>query len=163
MADTIGKHQAFPIEGKHSIYMQQRIIKFRAWDTKTESFKPLEDDGDYYFRDDGDGLRLHDKHGECKNVILLQHTGLKDKHGKDIYEGDLLSSKPYIPRNDSERYISQVVFRQDLGRWNAEGVGQWEGELDHLYEALKPAHETEIIGNIFENPDLIPSTQNIKQ
>lgn len=131
-----------------------RTIKFKAWDTEGKYFKPLEDDGDYYFRDDGEGLCLCDKWGECENVILLQFTGLKDKNGKDIYEGDIISSKPYLPLTESDRIVAQVVFREDLARWSAEGIGECEGETNPLYEANKSHHGTEIIGNIYENPEL---------
>lgn len=129
--------------------MKNRLIKFRAWDSNSKYFKPIEDDGDYYFRDDGDGLCLYDKWGECKNVILLQFIGLKDKNGEEIYEGDIIQDGDKIrqvkfnSQNASFYMSTQHVYKEfiDCGQSQADG----------------PVHcdTIEVIGNIHENPELI--------
>lgn len=135
-----------------------RQIKFRFWDTQL--FKMI--DGDMMFINDysdgGTASLQTTMDGLNDRYETMQFTGLKDENGQEIYEGDIISSKPYLQQSQ-ERIIAQVVFREDLARWDAEGIGEWEGETDHLYEANKSPHDTKVIGNIYENPELLNSEQ----
>lgn len=123
--------------------MQNREIKFRAWDKSGEYFKPLEDDDDYHFRDYGDGLHLWDKWGECKNVILLQYTGLKDKNGKEIYEGDIVKCHDH-PTGASDTF-GEVYWKD--GKWMVTWSMVDLGDYGTAW--------IEVIGNIHENPSLL--------
>lgn len=88
-------------------------------------------------------------------------TGLKDKNGKDVFEGDVLQAvypnrlEPLM-RKRGERY--EVVFR--LGAFKAFDLASKEGDIEDSFlhaKAFGREHLEgyEIIGNIFENPELI--------
>lgn len=80
-----------------------------------------------------------------KNVqehnILMQFTGLKDKNGKEIYEGDIV--------RDSENII-RIIKWENGSFWGIEGL---VGHLALLID--KEMYEPEIIGNIYETQELL--------
>jgi len=103
---------------------------------------------------------------DLEHYILLQYTGLKDKNGIEIYEGDILR---YSNRDNhhtvfSKEYVVEFI-KQDLGShsyqqtmgWNVTPIRQYE---KYLYGTngildLFGAHKVEVIGNIHENKDLL--------
>jgi uncharacterized phage protein (TIGR01671 family) len=80
-------------------------------------------------------------------LILMQYTGLKDKNGKEIYEGDVVK----VLRNDSFRpFVSEVFFSGGCF-----GVAFYHPlDKQHQFEYLN-YWDCEIIGNIYENGDLL--------
>jgi uncharacterized phage protein (TIGR01671 family) len=73
------------------------------------------------------------------NFELMQYTGLKDKNGKEIYEGDILKSKQFVARN---------LFHNNLGIVDLPLQEQW-------IEISTELEKDQVIGNIFENPELL--------
>ena len=71
---------------------------------------------------------------------LMQFTGLKDKNGKEIYEGDILSFVPVDSKNFGNPYKPFVVF--------------WD-EKDASFSGWSPRDKVEIIGNVYEQPELM--------
>ena len=110
-----------------------RELKFRAFDTenKTWAFVTL---GDLIC---GACTENGDKPLSGAKQVWEQYTGLKDKNGKEIYEGDIVK---YVFGNKPIRF--------DVGRY-------WLGEtLDDLFGA-ELRYDLEVIGNIHENSELL--------
>lgn len=82
-----------------------------------------------------------------KDFIPLQYTGLKDKSGKEIYEGDIVREDLENTGRDNERRYKIV--------WSGMGLTfeNWEGE----YITSDDFEQSEVIGNIYENPELLKS------
>jgi len=130
-----------------------REIKFRVWDEQTKKMwftNPLKGElpikiivGNYIRFD------FSNSYGENPNFkrILMQFTGLLDKNGKEIYEGDILSADGMF--NDF------IVFED--GGFNLDG-----GEsAENLLYQLEYYGNIEIIGNIYENSSLLDRSKQL--
>jgi uncharacterized phage protein (TIGR01671 family) len=128
-----------------------RELKFRSWNSKSKTM--------YYNIDLVQGHSCKDEHYLCYNErdVIMQFTGILDKNGKEIYEGDIL----YFENDHLERY----------------GVVTWDKYYCRFFQKLiiffnSPKHpkqvrcvnalskkigELAVIGNIYENADLLKS------
>jgi hypothetical protein len=75
-----------------------------------------------------------------------QYTGLKDKNGVKIYEGDVVKGYYYI-NGVKKRIVGRVMF--GYNGWNISGVGHYVGDTITLTSAC------EVIGMIHDNPELL--------
>lgn len=118
-----------------------REIKFRAWDKETQSLRyVLVVDWLNGLVDLDSGLIER----QFDEVELMQSTGLKDKNGVEIYDGDIL--KAYL---NNTMYIGKVYYED----------GQWFGACDYLDYAVAYSG-AEVIGNIYENPELLETKKD---
>ncbi len=116
-----------------------REIKFRAWDKENGCWASIDsialcDDGSvaYLVSADGEPPYLEE------DVEIMQYTGLKDMYGRDIYEGDIVKNE-----------YGKVTDIQYDPRSAAFGVG------DYYFGTIGSGKILEVIGNIFENPELL--------
>lgn len=121
-----------------------REIKFRSW-VKGES-KMI------YDFDELPNNAL----SETDEYILMQYTGLKDKNGKEIYEGDILESKyggigvVKYHKNWGAFYYSMVTGTDEYRQI----VPMMSSDPFSGFDAVKKQYEK--VGNIYENPELLP-------
>jgi len=121
-----------------------REISFRAWDIVNEEMnygKELWEEGfgRCLIQFDGEIQAVSDGSIRTDSFILLQYTGLKDKYGKKIYEGDIIVSKllGYSGVPVCDEYTDLMNFFHSVIEYGAK------------------AEDLEIIGNIYENPELL--------
>ena len=83
------------------------------------------------------------------DVELMQYTGLKDKNGKEIYEGDIIKYK--FPYDIRLKHISPVKFLETEASFGIKD--RYENEIP-LY-TISANNYFEVIGNIYENKNLL--------
>ena len=123
-----------------------REIKFKAWDKQRGKFITpgymfdINGDGRISLALDGNSVGGDGVNGE--RVELLQYTGLKDKNGREIYEGDIMRDT-----HGNHREEHQVYWAKSMGAWACD-IGEEWGDMSGSYT-------WEVIGNIYENPGLL--------
>ena len=117
-----------------------REIKFRAWDKINKEMFNVESINFQERRVYRDVVSYRD----FNDIELIQYTGLKDKNEKEIYEGDILSNG-----NNEKPY--KVIFEN--GSYRAEFEGDFEEYSLDLIDVV--AQGCEVVGNIYENPELL--------
>lgn len=125
-----------------------RIIKFRAWDKHFKEMASIiclnigQFSEDHILKSKSHPYTYNQK---FENVILMQFTGLHDKNGREIYDGDVVLTGKYEDKKDD-------IF---VVRWAHCGFvfDPIDEELD--LEEIIFHEKSEIIGNIHENPELV--------
>ena len=115
-----------------------RVIKFRAWDASEKEmvcWPSLYNDPDDWF------ISLLE--GDEPDDVLMQFTGLTDKHGEEIYEGDIIQRKSERETVKQRQLTGLSPFTYcAFGHTFTNPSGCWLPE------------ECEVIGNIYQNPEL---------
>lgn len=127
-----------------------RVPKFRAWDKISKKMFPV---GiiDYTIH----SIYIKQPNGfyserDFDRVELMQFTGLKDKNGKEIYEGDIVRFYDYY-----NEYTKSVVFIESSAGFGVEWSKNFSMSFDGVSEYYELINYFEVIGNIYENPELL--------
>jgi uncharacterized phage protein (TIGR01671 family) len=144
-----------------------RKIKFRAWDkNRDEMLNVLMG----VCPDDAVPVNMIsvDSLFEWNEIYVpLQYTGLKDKNGKEIYEGDILNCR--IEPSGSKGVVGIVKYFENF--WGfvvatpkdkclARMRESFPPTVAEIKELLRGGIDGEVIGNIYENPELIKEKEN---
>lgn len=131
-----------------------REIKFRCWDIENKEMLEVQE-LDYADSYDGQPMirtTMYNDYFDTEDMILMQYTGLKDKNGKEIYEGDIIYCKQYIGGNCVEYCIEKGYVCFNDGEF---GLYRKQGYYQSLYKFKEYDYEFEVIGNIYDNPELL--------
>lgn len=138
------------------------VPKFRAWDKENDRMIYPSTEG-VCFEVDDDGINILDVSGDYPedhtfpaiDSVLMQSTGLKDKNGVEVFQGDIVK----VTDEDEEySYISVVKNYAEEGypAFDIEAPSSWYYESNVLSTIMGGDYETiEVIGNIYENPELL--------
>jgi len=136
-----------------------RERKFRAWDIYKKKFIPeivwaIEPDGGR-----ATGVMILDwedytagEHFYPEHQDVMEFIGIKDKTGKPIFEGDIAKSDHYTNKNE------YIVFKWDEEICSFKGNLYSDGdgiECEDIYFIANDGRKYEVIGNIYENPNLL--------
>ena len=130
----------------------RREIKFRVWDDINKKFISLKERCIYY------DIQLQqygvwNSYGNVTGLIIQQYTGLLDKNNREIYEGDILATL-----SSDNKYLSEVVWVNGDGRWGFKSINLIHPERSGKtisYNLTYGCSQWRIVGNIYENPELL--------
>lgn len=144
-----------------------REIKFRTWDTELKEFSEYTNRDPFFSTSSGRIFfweRTFDGEKYTGDIVLSdtgdrfvlqQFTGMKDRNGKEVYEGDIVAEKltPEMIANGDTPIIGSILFV--AGAFIIDGGGLL---YENVYSASPDILEDFlVVGNIFENPDLLNS------
>jgi uncharacterized phage protein (TIGR01671 family) len=121
-----------------------REIKFRAWDTESKVMWDWDEMQEWW-----EDVGYHDNMLRGNHYVPMQYTEIKDKNGKEIYEGDILSI-------DVAGVITKkckVIYENGMFEvyWRS-----WDSPREELHNFTQFCNtEIEVLGNIFENSELL--------
>ena len=129
-----------------------RYIKFMVWDKETKNICEVRN---IDFISEMVQIKYQANYGvrELENVILMQFTGLQDENGVDIYEGDIINlSYEYFDGHFRDNEIVGKVYFEDssfrMSYKKYDEIREWRIDEPEILSI-------EVIGNIYENPELL--------
>jgi uncharacterized phage protein (TIGR01671 family) len=132
-----------------------KTLKFRVWDKETGEWCNWHN-VNCFFHLGGAGIISWFRSKNDDRFTVQQYTGMKDRNGKEVYEGDILKWGMSHDQETAFPRLRVVEFNEKQLIYKVVEVGEYPASVDYLYEAIQPSTRwCEVVGNIFENPELL--------
>lgn len=133
-----------------------RDIKFRAWDKEQNHWvHPIH----CVIRLEGEIIDpVRDNETVNAKYVLMQYTGLKDKNGVEIYEGDVVAYRTYTRREGEQYHNREVFWDSDAAMFKMKKLKRSPNDYepaDNAYFKPTTLSKLEVMGNIYENGGLL--------
>ncbi len=128
-------------------------IRFRVWDREKMFYPKLDDEYDVTM---SGVVFLAGDEIEKKDAIAMLSTGLKDKDGKEIWEGDVAS----LTHKDGEVVQCHIFWCGNMPGFGIRELDGWDPMT--RTGGWRPDAEYQVIGNIHENPELLKTAEVAK-
>jgi uncharacterized phage protein (TIGR01671 family) len=125
--------------------MSNREIKFRAWGGSRMHYNVLAGHGDYVADHEDDAIWWWHEPPKA----IMQYTGLKDKNGKEVYEDDIVVVTGWSPETYVIKFIEGGFCATNDARLKGSPI-----DINIMYPSTGCMFT--VVGNIHENPDMIP-------
>ena len=131
-----------------------RKIKFRCWDKENKEMLEVQE-LDYADSYDGQPMvrtTMYNDYFDTEDMILMQYTGLKDKNGKEIYDGDIVKKETFDDTKPNYIAVSyaKVIYFEHLA-----GFYLVNRDNKILWEVGQDKYNIEVVSTIYENPELL--------
>lgn len=122
---------------------------FKAWDPSDKKMLTIGEFEIYYEEDNGLHSGRFEDDGDYIGFDLIQYSGLYDANKKQAWEGDV------------RRYKGNMfVLVNHVWQWRLDRSMSWAGDNDNHIVDEDVIFESELLGNIYENPELLNSINN---
>ena len=140
--------------------LANRLLKFRAFiQTELGGFMIPNKDTDCFMVSNGDGFTIYDEyknHISEDKISIMQFTGILDKNGKEIYEGDIVKRLYFDSDDIPNSHIG--IIKWDNGSFYSHSI---ENELSRGFSEISGV-TFEILGNVFETKQPYKFRQKFK-
>ena len=116
-----------------------RQIKFRAWNKKSKEWC-----GTIGLNE---SISQNELEYDTDDLVFVQYTGLTDKNGKEIFEGDIII--------DTQKQKYEIIFDENHARYDLKVCGENKLSQTSYFTQIYEKKHIEVIGNIFEHPELL--------
>jgi hypothetical protein len=138
-----------------------REIKFRAWNEETKEMINLDTaaEGELPYTGEWPINAIFRDLPKHWSYVFIQYTGLHDKNGKEIYEGDILGSRDGLPIAGAVEWrgcgFVLVSWRETSREYGITADGELLYAKNEFVDDLWAYSGVEVMGNIYENPELL--------